>query len=265
MSRLYWMITFDWDSPESIEQIQRFLKVITIIDEIDNSLSSDVDSFAEYGSYLHQASADFEYAPISLSHSLRAALTTSRGALDQASLLIRGSQPPYRITLLALTRSALVSAGRVIYVLGPLDADIKKTNAHMVLRQEGHSFLRGLRAFAKFEILEGLKPPPEFLAEMEKRNDRIQAVGGRRDDTFVLSGMAEIVGNALIASRGDLEGDEVIALAEKVTWVWQTCSGEVHGFGWPGYLPGEFVTDFGTVVSIVHLAFNLATQATQVE
>lgn len=250
------MIEFDFSRPESREQMLRSLDTVGVIDILDDRLSGDVEAFAEPGSYLALLSSQLPEAPVNLIHSLRAGLSATRGSLDQIRALFEAGEPVYRTAMFSMTRSALLGAARVIFVLGPDDRNQQLQNARTVLHQEGASFLRGLEGLDKFEQLEELRPPDGLIA---RTREQVGALGGSRipGEWNTINNMAGVVGQQLaLSQRADTVTGE--ALAEHVAYIWNAYSGEAHAFGWPGILPGDFVADFGYVTSVSHLSFAIA-------
>lgn len=250
------MIEFEWSSPDSLQQLCQILKVVDVIDSIDDRLSQEIQSFAVSGSELATLSARLPDAPVSLVHSMRAGLSASRGSLDQIKTVFEAKAPMRRTALFSMTRSALVGAARVIFVLGSDDTEHQLQNARTVLQQEAASFLRGVEAMDTFKHLRAFRPPEGLTARM---HDQIRELGGERPpgDGKTIGQMALAVGE-LLERSGLADATTGDALAEHVAYIWNAYSGEAHAFGWPRLIPGDFVADFGLVASVSHLAFDLA-------
>lgn len=256
------MISFEYNDPEAQAELQRALSVIDTIGQLDDQLSSDVETFAPSDSDLGRLSARFPDSPVNLTRSLRAALTTTRGSLDQIADSYTGPTTARRITLQSAVRSALLGAGRVVFVLAPRDPSERSENALTALRQETASLTRALEASSGFRHLVALRPDPPLVAEARRWNEHVkQLQKGPLSEGLVLRTMAQTIGQEMVTS-GRLDEDDLTVLVEAVTWIWHTYSGEAHGYGWPALASGEFVADLGTTTSVAHFAFDLAVKAT---
>lgn len=263
------MIDIGLDSDSAHEYLQRQMDIIKVIDDLDEQLSSDPRTLAEPGSELAALAEDTRNTPVDLLFSVRAGLTAARDSLDQIAYIFSHNLPTSPIVLQALTRSALMGAGRVVFALSPTDPVQRRQNARLVLRQEGQSLLRGLNAFSHFTHLSSLKPDDGYLAVQRERNAMIQEGQRPSGEARILEEMASVIGAQLVASTlSPPDGGEPVA--EHITWLWHTFSGAAHGFGWPKLLPGtpsmpgNYVADLGLVVSISHLAFDTTVQRTRV-
>jgi hypothetical protein len=255
------------DSPAAADHLRRQLATIAVIDDLDARIPTAAGAIAEPGSELAElvrmtASVD---PPVDLLLSLRSGLTTARLTLDQIALLFHARTLTHPVVLQVLTRAALLGAGRVVYVLGPEELEARRRNAETVLRQEGSSLMRGLRAMKDFQHLETLRPTPEYVAEQQRRNTAIQQQRPPGEER-VLADMAAAIGQRFKRWAEDARPAEQglgEVVTEHVTWIWHTFSGVAHGYGWPTQAPGytehssgDFLADFGLVVPVVHLAFS---------
>lgn len=163
-----------------------------------------------------------------------------------------------------LLRSALLGAGRVLYMLGPQDAHKRLSNSTVVLQQEAESLYRAYTQFEGFEQFGALVPPPETISIYEGRRVSLLQGGRPRGEAEMLEGMAQVIGEMLAAADTAVPqqepDDDSATIAEHVRWIFQTYSGVAHGFAWPSLvpgtasLPGHFIADFTTVVNIAHAA-----------
>jgi len=257
------VIDIGLDADGAVEHLRRQLVIVEIIDELDRQLSPDPYELAEPGSELAALAEIARDAPVNLLLSVRAGLTAARGALDQIASIVAQNLPTNAIVLQSLLRAALLGAGRVVYTLAPADLEQRQRNVRTVLRQEGRSLMQGLDSFAKFEHLMTLKPPDRYLEEQRSRNTALSDAPRPAGEAKTLEEVARVIGEELVAS-GFTDSAVPDVLAEHIMWIWHAYSGAAHGFGWPRLLPGtapmagDFVSDLGVVVSVTHLAFDVA-------
>lgn len=250
------------DADGAIEHLRRQLAIVEIIDKLDGQLSPDPYRLAEAGSELAALAETAPDAPINLLLSVRAGLTAARGALDQIASLLGHDLPTDAIVLQTLLRTALLGAGRVVFALAPADLGQRQRNVRVVLRQEGHSLMRGLNSFAEFEHLASLKPQGAYLEEQRRLNKALQGGAQPAGEATTLKEVARVIGEQLATSGFD-ESAAPDVLAEHIMWIWHAYSGAAHGLAWPWLLPGtdsmagDFVADLGVVVPVTHLAFDV--------
>jgi len=257
------VIDIGLDADGAVEHLRRQLAIVAIIDELDGQLSPDPHRLAEPGSELAALAETAPDAPVNLLLSVRAGLTAARGALDQIASIFANNLPTNAIVLQALLRTALLGAGRVVFALAPADPGQRQRNVRAVLRQEGRSLMQSLDSFAEFEHLVALKPHGGYLDEQRRRNRALQEAHRPAGEAKTLKEVARVIGEQLATSGFD---DSTVpdVLTEHIMWIWHAYSGAAHGFAWPCLLPGtasmagDFIADLGVVVSVTHLAFDVA-------
>jgi len=139
--------------------------------------------------------------------------------------------------LQSLLRSALLGAGRVVFILGPADAETREANARVVLSQEAKSLMRAYEAFEKFKHSGALIPPDHVLRAQRERSREIESWGSPIGEEKTLLRMTDAVIKTL-ASRG-YPPETLPIMAEQITWIFHVYSGVSHGFAWPRLVPGS--------------------------
>lgn len=257
------MLNIGLDGPEDEVALARALETIDLVGRLDDDLPHDPALLGQRGSEIEQLMQRLPDPLVDIRISLRVGLEVARGSLAQVSSIITRSVPTTGSVLQSLVRSALLGAGRVVYVLGPEDASLTEANARMVLRQEARILMKAYDAFEKFEKFQALVPPPSVLAAQRARNESVQAGAPTLGEEKMLLVMAKVIVEALAA-----EGHEQV-LTEHVTWLFNVYSGVAHGFGWPRLIPGSesmpghFIADLTQVVSIAHFAFDMTARRTR--
>jgi hypothetical protein len=257
------VIDIGLDGPEDRLALDRIEVMIESIGQRYDSLPSDTALLAEPGSELADLIDSLPDPPVDLRISIRTGLASARGALSQISGLIRGDGdvPTTPAVLQTLTRSALLGAARVAYVLGPPSKEARQDNANMVLRQEGRSLILAYNAFEQFKVLRRLVPPADIVAAQRARNNAIQNGAQPISEYKTLMTMATVIGEMLAANGyGSREGEP---LAEMMAWIFNVYSGVAHGFGWPHLvpgsesMPGHFISDLYMVTCVADFASDI--------
>ncbi|OZE77368.1 hypothetical protein CH305_19385 [Rhodococcus sp. 15-649-2-2] len=243
------------DDDASREHLRRQLLTIDVIDSLHSQISETPDPRSELVS-LNSLAPD---APISLLDSVVAGLDTARDSLVHAQSIFVDGDKFALVGLQSLARAALLGAARVAFVLGPDDRAVREANTHIVLRQEAKSLLRALDATAKFEHLRGMVPTEEFTADMRARADALLKTDHHGEGRIIRL-MAEEAGKQTVAKLGG-EAPEPLVLVESLEWIWHSASGSAHAYGWPRIAGGDFVSDFGMVVPVVHIAMEAAVRS----
>jgi len=248
------------DGPEDHAALQSTLAMIEIIDELSDSLPADPALLGEPGSDLASLLAALPEPPVDLRLSIAVGLETAWNALSQISRFIVDGVPTTPSVMQTLVRSALLGAGRVVYVLGPPSPEARQENARMVLRQEGQSLMRAYNAFEQFKQL-NLVPPADIIAAQRERNNVVQSGARAVGEEKILLAMATVIGETLTANG--YESPEGSPLTELMTWIFQVYSGVTHGFAWPRLVPGTnsmpglFIADLYMVTCVAHIAFDV--------
>ncbi|HEX7134430.1 MAG TPA: hypothetical protein VF228_17790, partial [Iamia sp.] len=196
--------------------------------------------------------------PIFLGRAIQNYLNTSAECLLYLARELAANETPSIVVLQSLLRPVLMASGRVVFILGSTDRKQQFTNASIVMRQEGDSYLRALRAFSGFEHLRGFVAPSEVMAEVEAAVEKLRQGAPKRGEGQVLDEMAEFIAQEV----GAREQGRV--MSDSVTHAWHTFSGGAHGYVWPDNVPGDFIATFGVVVPVAHWAFDIAVTRTHV-
>lgn len=193
-----------------------------------------------------------------------------RGALNTVSTLITSGVPTTPESLAILCRTALLASCRLLVVVGPDDLKRARDNAARVMLQESNSVGHLYRRAAEFVWLQALVPPPRVIEAFERRRAALRELRlAPFKEIEMMELAADIVGQRMRA-RGLESEDEIEILTENLIWVFNTYSGIAHSFAWPSMvagttnrLPGDFVTDFGTTVSVAGIAVEAFLEATE--
>jgi hypothetical protein len=236
---------------------------IRIIDESVGRLRDEIGSNPPSDdTEVYRLAQALPAGPITFDHTVFAAATAARDALDQVSYILRNEIPTSAIVLQALIRSALVGSGRTTFALLPADPNARLQNANVVVAQESNSYMRALDEYAKFEKLLLMRPKEQDRATAQTQNDALHNGGRLRGDGAVMTGAAEVVGAALAAAPDYPEGNRQLQ-REHVIWLWNTYSGLAHTYSWPrlmpssgrdGRVPGDFPGDLFMVANTAHIA-----------
>lgn len=201
---------------------------------------------------------------ITITDTLVSSQRTARASiLHLATLLEQGMEPRATIAV-ALSRAALVGAGRIIFVLGPADAVDRQRNAEKVITRQLGSHLSASRATSNFRELASLKAPDDLIHTLQECKETIP--GGGIGDGLMIKETAQIMAKTLI--RQGLSDEDTAQLSEHLEWMWHIWSGVAHGWAWPKYFPGieaethdvapgHWVTDFRVLTSVVQVALQL--------
>lgn len=248
------------NDPEATAHLRRQLATISEFADLKSQCRIPPD----LGSELASLSAALPDAPISIEESLAVGVECAYGAVHHLAHLLdkEAGFPP--IVLSSLLRTALLGAGRTVYAIGPDDPNARVSNSLVVLRQESNSLLQGIESFSAFTQLGVLVPPVDVSSAWTQLNRKINSTGRPAGERRTLTAMATVIAQELTLN-GYMGPEAQELLAEEVEWVWHAYSGAAHAFAWPGRLPsyagpsmtpmpGDFLAEFGFVVSITHLA-----------
>lgn len=245
------------DIPEAKDHVRRQLDVINVIVE----LAAEVSLPPEPGSDLEVLLDGIGDAPVFLERGIQTYLRTSVECLIHVRSLLVRDEDVSTVVLEALLRPVLMASGRVIFVLASDDRDHQLERALVVLRLEGDSYLRALKSFSQFRHLPGLRPPPDLVAEVSTAVAAIRSRAPKRGESQVLREMAKLISAALTDRfTSDAGGD---AMGEALEHAWHMFSGGAHGYVWPDNMPGDFISSFGLVVPVAHVAMDLAVKRTR--
>lgn len=247
-------VDFGLDGPAAAAHLKRQLDVVGVIVE----LAGQIQLPPEEGSDLEVLVGRFGDQPVFLGRAIQNYLSTSVACLLHLARELDTNETQPVVVLQSLLRPALMASGRVVFILGSTDRDQQFTNASIVMRQEGDSYLRALRAFSDFEHLRGLVAPPEVMTEVEAAVEGLRQGAPKRGEGQVLDEMADFIAREV----GSRERGSV--MPEAVKHAWHTFSGGAHGYVWPDNVPGDFITTLGVVVPVAHWAFDIAVKRTHV-
>ena len=234
------------------------MAVINLVGERRDALPSDVGSFGAPGSQILDLVEHLPDPPVDIKLSIVGSLDSARGCLAQIAVLVSDGIPTMPQVLQSLLRSALLGAGRVVFILGPADAETREANARVVLSQEAKSLMRAYEAFEKFKHSGALIPPDHVLRAQRERSREIESWGSPIGEEKTLLRMTDVVIKTL-ASRG-YPPETLPIMAEQINWIFHVYSGVSHGFGWPRLvpgsqsMPGHFLSELFLVASVAHIA-----------
>lgn len=165
---------------------------------------------------------------------------------------------PYSVGPIA--RAAFVAACRVVYVLFAEDIESNLDKVHVNNADGWHRFTK---ATSEFSTLQGLKFPYEVPDKPVGRT--------KISETKMCEEAFEYIMRAVSTRYSSLADDAT--LDEMLVWIWQGWSGYAHSLSWPinlpspspelgvTHMPGEWVADFRTLVTVCIIAFDLYRQA----
>jgi len=254
-------IDFGLSDPQVSEH---FVRALTIIDGPVTQLAAQLGetSRIDHSSEIARISAEMPEGPLNIITSMFDALFAAAGTLQQISTLVdlRVSSSP--VVYQSLLRTALVGTARAVYVLLPSQAELRTRRAAAVLAQDAFSGLKGLKHYAEFTGLAGVRAPRELVEAFTAQHAALLDLGPASTDTKVVDEMTQAIISALqLASPDDEKGTAI--LADHARWLWNTYSGLAHGYSWPRTLcglsgdrrvPGDYPMDLYHVATCTHIA-----------
>lgn len=253
------------DTQEDVNQLGQILTAIESVAQLCDRLPDDAAFLAQPTSDLERLIDWLPEPQVDPRLTITQGLGLARGTLELIRNIFLDNSPAISPCVLpVLLRSALLGAGRVLYMLGPDGENERIANTMVVLQQEADNYHRAYTQFANFEQFQALVPPPETIAVYEKR--RADLMGGSRPpgEARTLDAMAEVIGELLLRADNAVPQQELDDLAtvarEHVRWMFNIYSGVAHGFAWPWLvprtqsLPGHFIAEFTTAANVAHLA-----------
>lgn len=210
--------------------------------------TTNVPRLGTEGTILHQISEGWAGGSITPQHHLIASALCCFNNLDYLFDLFESSQkqgslqPPIW-AIASISRSVLVSASRILYVLLPDDNSVRQTNIRKIHKSNLGSQELFHEAAQDFEVMLN---PNDLL---EKPND---LPGTKISDTRLTDAAVTYV----LENVYRINPLEETMFTESVKWMWNTWSGLAHGLEWPtrlpntdkgyGYevIPGIYATDF---------------------
>jgi len=253
------------NSPADRQQLEQILTAI-------KSMADLCDKLPDNPAFLDRPNSDLKRLIDALPEpqvdprlTIMKGLAVARGTLGLVRDIFVDENPAIVPSVLpVLLRSALLGAGRVLYMLGPQDEHERIENTMVVLQQEADSYRRAYTQFAEFKQFHALVPPPDLVALYENRRVGLTGSGKPPGEARTLDSMAEVLGNMLASANTAVPQQELDDFAtttkEHARWIFHIYSGIAHGFAWPWLvpgtrsLPGHFIAEFTTTANIAHLA-----------
>ena len=165
---------------------------------------------------------------------------------------------PYSIGPIA--RAALVAACRVIFVLLAEDIENNMEKVHV---NNADGWYRFTSKASTFTALQALKYPYEIPEKPVGRSKISETKMCEEAFTYIM----KVVGTRYPVLSQDKTFEETLV------WIWQGWSGYAHSLSWPinlpspspelgvTHMPGEWIVDFRTLVTVCIIAFDLYRQA----
>ncbi|MDN3461059.1 hypothetical protein [Rhodococcus sp. APC 3903] len=245
------MYSLGLDSPEATEHLNRQLLTVDVI----NKLAEHLQESPAPTSDMATLNALAPEAPVPILDSVRAGLEVAKDSLNHITAIFRENDKFTLVTLQSMMRMALLGASRAAFILGPEDPSDRERNAHIVLAQEAQSLRRALDACSDFKHLRGMIPSEEFRNEITERTRTLQPTP-RHGEATTIRLMAEETAQQV--ARDDPNAPSPEILSEALAWAWHSSSGTAHAYAWPRIAGGDFVSDFGMIVPVAHIAFDAA-------
>jgi len=256
------------DTQEDMDQLVQILTAIGSMADLCDKLPDDPALLDQPTSDLKRLIDALPEPQVDPRLTIIQGLGLARGTLGLVRDICLNSSPAIAPSVLpVLLRSALLGAGRVLYMLGPEDETERIANTMVVLQQEAESYHRAYTQFAEFEQFQALVPPPETVAVYERRRADLMRGGRPPGEARTLDSMAEVIGAMLAGTDSAVPQQELDDLAtvarEHVRWMFNIYSGVAHGFAWPllvphtESLPGHFIAEFTTAANVAHLAADI--------
>lgn len=245
------------DSEEAHDHLVRQLQTISIIRELAENIAIP----PEEGSDLQVLVERLGDTPVHLGRGIQNYLRMAIHCLSRVEVELETPDRASVFVLQALLRPVLMSAGRVVFLLGPDDPDVQLERGRIILRQELYSYSKALGKFSEFDFLRGLKPPEEVRYSVRAQFDSIKAEVPHRSEEAILDQMADYIAIGIREKFGS--GSDSAVLKEMVKHSWHTYSGASHGYVWPDNVPGDLVSSLGGIVPVAHLAFDIAVRRTR--
>lgn len=251
-----------------MDQLVQTLRIVARMAELCDEMPDDPGRLGQPNSDLSRLIDALPEPQVDPRLTITRGLHLARGSLGLVRDIFVDNSPAIVPSVLpVLLRSALLGAGRVVYMLGPEDEHERIANTTVVLRQEADSYHRAYTQFAEFVQFGGLVPPPELVARYEQRRIDLMEGGKPPGEAKTLDSAAAVIGEMLATAHGvvvEQELDDVAdAIKEHVRWIFHLYSGVAHGFAWPwltpgtASLPGHFIADLTTVTNVAHLAADI--------
>jgi hypothetical protein len=256
------------NTQEDMHQLVQILAVVGRMADLCDKLPNDPALLDQPASDLKRLIGALPEPQVDPRLTIFQGLGLARGTLGLVRNIFLDNSPAIAPSVLpVLLRSALLGAGRVLYMLGPEDEAERIANTIVVLKQEADSYYRAYTQFADFERFQALIPPAETIAAYERRRADLMRGGRPPGEAKTLDSMAEVIGRMLAQTDSAVPNQELDNLAtvirEHVRWMFNIYSGVAHGLAWPWLvphtesLPGHFIAEFTTAANVAHLAADI--------
>ena len=257
------------NTQEDMDQLVQILTAINSMADLCDKLPDDPALLDQPTSDLRRLIDALPEPQVDLRLTITQGLGLARGTLGLVRDIFVDNSPAISPSVLpVLLRSALLGAGRVLYMLGPEGESERIANTMVVLKQEADRCHRAYTQFAEFEQFQALVPPADIIAVYERRRADLMRDGRPPGEARTLDSMAEVIGEMLAGVDSAVPQQELDDLAaaakEHVRWMFNIYSGVAHGLAWPWLvprtesLPGHFIADFTTAANVAHLAADTA-------
>lgn len=253
------------DRPSAIERLAEIVGTIRSAESFYDALPRDCTKLSPPGSDIERLLQAIPEPVVDPRLSILAATDAAIGSLRQIREFLMKPLPTSPIVLLSLARTALLSAARVTYCLGPESESERIRNLMVVMRQEAAGLDRLYQSAEQFVKLRGLIPPASIVATQRERLQAYRQIA-HLGEAATLQEMSAVVGRILSESS---DTDWTTAHSEHVAWMFNTYSGAAHGFAWPKLVPGtksmsgDFIAELGLVAPIALLSCRLLLQRSQ--
>lgn len=253
------------DTQEDMDQLVQALRVVASMAALCDKLPQDPALLDQPGSDLSRLIGALPEPQVDPRLTISQGVGLARGTLGLIREIFVNNSPAIAPAVLpVLVRSALLGAGRVLYMLGPEDEAERLDNAVVVLKQEAESYYRAYKQFADFELFQALVPPVETFNVYERRRADLMRGGRPPGEAKTMDSMAAVIGDMLAGTKSAVPQenlhDVATAMKEHVQWMFNVYSGIAHGFAWPRLvpgtesLPGHFVVELTTAANVGYLA-----------
>lgn len=256
------MINLGTDDPRVAAHLDRAVQIITgPVDELFGDLTAH--STLPDDCELTRLARATGPGPVDIITSLGTAATAAHNSLQQIAAFITTPAPTWPVVLQSLTRTALIATARICYVLLPQDPTTRVQRANAVLAQDTNSGIRALKHYTRFDGLAGIRAPQALLNAYTDQNQRLREHTPSPRDIDIIDGMSTALADALTLATPHASPDDLAALHDHGTWLWNTYSGLAHAYTWPQSLwhlspdpriPGDYPMDLHHTATCTHIA-----------
>lgn len=241
---------------EDFEEFRRLCEIIERLPETHNVWRDRIDPLGE-DTDLGAIEQDIDSPWLPITPLVNDSLVTSAEAVEQVRLLVTTNALVTPVVFRVLLRAALVSAGRVVFMLGPDDHGLRTTRSRLMLHRDLRSAERMVKDVKDFQTFTGVCVAEDFNVPLEP----VASVNSSPGDGRVLQAMADEIERVLIREGYPVKAGQ---LREHVIWMFHLYSGHAHGHAWPraigeiGYAEALYLADLSVATSVVEVAHDLA-------